>query len=440
VGARAQIEASLQAHWSLDELAVYGDALIAEGDVRGELIALDLHREPRPLPIKRSRQRLALLARWLGEELAEPAYDLTRYGFVDPRPDAGEALLPVLARAEPYVRAIDFLGYHRAEITQLLETLVSAPRPWLARLAITLNGDATLRGPIVDDALAARLIAATPQLTELEIEARDLFAAFPHPAVERLRSSYRGIRTLAGDNATALPRIAELDLALSERFEFEVLDPVAAARFLPRAALPALTRLDVSCNEPGLLQPLRRGGRADVFPMLGRWPICAQLTHLRVPALHGEADLEELAGLLARLPELVELEIAHGYLDMAPLLPRLATLPRVRLPRWLWPWPHQLTTADSLVFDWELTIKTQALVAELERRHDAMPEAARDAWSRLWTLVRSLRNGETQLFPRADLALALGALGPRGLAWKQLPRPYGYTPDPDTAEITRRLR
>jgi hypothetical protein len=239
VSARAQIEASLQARWSLDELAVYGDALIAEGDVRGELIALDLHREPRPLPIKRSRQRLALLARWLGEELAEPAYDLTRYGFIHTRPDSGEALLPVLERVSPYVRSIDFLSYRRAEITQLLEALAAAPRPWLGRLAITLNGDVTVRGPIADDALAARLIAATPHLAELEIEARDLFAAFPHPALERLRSSHRGIRTLAGDNAIPLPRVTEFDLALTERW-----------RSRPRRSPPSSSSATTRCPRP----------------------------------------------------------------------------------------------------------------------------------------------------------------------------------------------
>ncbi len=77
---REALEAGLQARWNLEDLAVYADALIAGGDVRGESIALDLHSEPRPLPIKRNRQRLALLARWLGDNLAARVYDLTRWG------------------------------------------------------------------------------------------------------------------------------------------------------------------------------------------------------------------------------------------------------------------------------------------------------------------------------------------------------------------------
>ena len=448
MGAREELEASLQARWSRDELAVYADALMAEGDVRGELIALDLHREPRPRPIARSRQRLALLARWLGEELAESAYDLTRYGFLDTCRDVGKSLLvPLLDRASPHVRSLDFIGYSHPELRGLIEKLAGEPRPWLVRLAITLNDEWPRPGPIIDDDLAARLIAATPRLVDLEIEARDLFAAFPHPAVTRLRSSHRGIRTLAGDNTVALPAVTELDLALSERFDqdHEALDPDDAVRLLPRAALPALARLDLSRNEPGLLLPFHRGFDFDhvMLRIVGRWPICAQLTHLRVPALHGKADLDELTGLLARMPALVELEVARGYSDMAQLLPRLAELPRVRAPRWLWPWPHRFPPGDLLVFD-GLPIKAQSLAAALELHYDAIPEAARDAWSRLWVLAGSMHAPEARPFPRADLEAAVRALAEvPGSLWGELGRHLADArldaDDPDTVEIGRRV-
>ncbi len=51
VNVREALDDGLQARWNRENLAVYADALITEGDVRGELIPLDLQSEPRPLPI-----------------------------------------------------------------------------------------------------------------------------------------------------------------------------------------------------------------------------------------------------------------------------------------------------------------------------------------------------------------------------------------------------
>ena len=48
------LERALQSSWDRDHLAVYGDALQARGDPRGELIAIDLAGEMRDVLRKRA--------------------------------------------------------------------------------------------------------------------------------------------------------------------------------------------------------------------------------------------------------------------------------------------------------------------------------------------------------------------------------------------------
>lgn len=61
------LESALQARWDDATAAVYADALIARGDPRGELIAIDLHiaRHGRSEPLVQRRR--AVVTAWLGE-------------------------------------------------------------------------------------------------------------------------------------------------------------------------------------------------------------------------------------------------------------------------------------------------------------------------------------------------------------------------------------
>jgi hypothetical protein len=70
-----------------------------------------------------------------------------------------------------------------------LERLAARPRPWLTRLAIDQRGHVSC-----DPALRDRLIAATPNLTELYALGERMFDSFPHPSLRRLYVSPAGRR------------------------------------------------------------------------------------------------------------------------------------------------------------------------------------------------------------------------------------------------------
>ena len=78
--ARGDLEEALAACWNLDDLTVYADLLLAEGDPRGELIALDL--APQPDDADWHARRAAVLAKWLGSSLAARVRNLVSFGFI----------------------------------------------------------------------------------------------------------------------------------------------------------------------------------------------------------------------------------------------------------------------------------------------------------------------------------------------------------------------
>jgi len=79
VGPRAQLEQALRASFAREDLAVYADLLLAEGDPRGELIALDL--DPHPTPAWQARRR-EVIEGWLGHAVASVSHHLIRLGFI----------------------------------------------------------------------------------------------------------------------------------------------------------------------------------------------------------------------------------------------------------------------------------------------------------------------------------------------------------------------
>ena len=176
------LESALQVRWSFDELEVYADYLLAKQDVRGELVALDLI--PRPDEQRWVQRRHAALAKWIGPDLAAQAGHLVQHGFVHDLRDGMAPRALLSSEAGTYLRGSTPWG--RTRVRTSLERLAAEPRPWLSRLTIAYHGRERL-----PDALVARLIAATPRLTELTLCGRPPFAAFPHPALQRVRTDLR---------------------------------------------------------------------------------------------------------------------------------------------------------------------------------------------------------------------------------------------------------
>lgn len=99
------LESVLSSEWSLENLAVYGDHLMANGDLRGELVALDVHVATHGTDERLERRRNAVLEQWLGDDadLVRSGSIRVAFGFVEyVSPNAIERL--IASAAGPYLR------------------------------------------------------------------------------------------------------------------------------------------------------------------------------------------------------------------------------------------------------------------------------------------------------------------------------------------------
>ncbi|MDQ3368050.1 MAG: hypothetical protein M3680_21705, partial [Myxococcota bacterium] len=148
---RHELEADLHDRCDPETLAVYADLLQAEGDPRGELIALDLHASG---GARTQQRRGALLQAWLGDEVAV-AWDASTQswyagelgtavatfdrGFADLVVTEAPAATLVLASllASPVgevVRRISLRG-STGLLGDALVLIAARQRPWLEHLA-----------------------------------------------------------------------------------------------------------------------------------------------------------------------------------------------------------------------------------------------------------------------------------------------------------------
>ncbi len=207
VAIRDDLEEALLACWNVDDLAVYADHLLAEGDPRGELIALDL--QPDETSGEWRARRQAVLRAWLGGDLAARAHAVVRHGFVhaldDGKGAAGALTGPLLdSPAGAYVRSFTTRG-PATRGRASLQRLAARPRPHLTRLRIAIRSGAAGREPAISGQAAEALIAATPRLVELEVGGRRVLGSFHHPALRRLHMSHHDsiVQTVVPAGGTA---------------------------------------------------------------------------------------------------------------------------------------------------------------------------------------------------------------------------------------------
>lgn len=171
-----RLEAALLSRWGREEMTVYADYLQSIGDPRGEVIAIDLVNLDTVDETSWRSRRHDVIAAWLGEDLAIRLGAAIFQGFVQ---EAGTDETLLESPAGDFVRA-SRLGNDLAVIARL----VSRPRRWLTRLAITAQPE---RAPLIDAALTDKLIAATPRLDELVLRGHGIFKAFSHSSVRHVR-------------------------------------------------------------------------------------------------------------------------------------------------------------------------------------------------------------------------------------------------------------
>jgi hypothetical protein len=379
------LERVLASDFDRDELAVYGDYLQAQGDPRGELIAIDLASDA----TLADRRRL-LEATWLS---ALPsglrAAARSRFGFaLLVASDAAAVTAAFAGPVAPFIHTLAIEGTADV-IAEAIDAFAGRTLPALATLAVHHSDDIP-RDPIVAD--AAPLIAATPRLVRLEVNGRRVFGHIDHPTVTALKlSGLDAIATLSG-KGPALARVTELDFAFHRNALLDHLPPPGGrvvSSLLPRARWPNVRRLDLSRNEPGSRSPHALGGQVDVFGWL-RGLGARPLTHLRLPSLRSEQQVTDLAAALAVLPADCEVAIARAYSGSPQPPPRVTAPP----PR---PWPprDQIHGRDALTIRVEGApygedVDLSGIVDVMEANFDALSADARDAWSEFWDFLSDL--------------------------------------------------
>ncbi|HEU0031597.1 MAG TPA: hypothetical protein VFQ53_13250 [Kofleriaceae bacterium] len=399
----AVLEAALQTRWDRETLAVYGDALSAAGDPRGELIALELTAARTP---EVEARRRALLVEWLGGEtfLDQPwPWRNLRFGLLEDIVIAtAEELEALLASpAGPYLRGLT-IAHGAAEVAHALRELARQPRPWLRRLAIRQYE----QGPIPAGELRA-FVAATPHLDELDLAGERIAATPLHPGITTLRLQPSSIVV----TGAALPQVRVVDLA------FEDGELAEQAAMLNPRLFPNVVELDLARNEN--VYPRDLPSNVGVVPFLDAVEAIDRLRRLRLPSPRLAVDILAIERLLDQVPHL-EIEIARRYVDTIDLA-SLAAHPRLRVPPPR-PWPARDVTAGREA----LTVIAGPRSAEelalasiidlLEDRFDAMPDPARAAWRELFEFLDGLgwedeAGQDIELpFPSRTLAVALREL------------------------------
>lgn len=379
-----------------DELSVYADELQIAGDIRGEIIAIELLLDEHRRPDLVARHE-ALTLQWMN---GWPVGDDTRirYGFVDcPSSDLARiAQTP----AAPYLRSVSISGTN-TEIQSALSLLVSAPRPHLRRLAITSGrrwGEPRARTqPLVDAAVARKLLAATPALEMLDVTGSRIIDAFPHPTLQRLRVIGHDAFGALADGGPPLPAVRSLFFAVTP-------DPSGRVAFgrralprtlLARATLPALVELDISANA---LQRAWDNHHVAIFELVAELGVLPQLARLRVPAGDPEA--------VAHLRALTTAAVEDTGDRPQPLHDELGTHDTLRIRIGAQPWPR--------------SISHHRLGELMSAAWPALDEDARAAWRALWHALNAVpldpddvwpNEGDGTLVPRARFADALATLG-----------------------------
>ncbi|MDQ3341458.1 MAG: TIGR02996 domain-containing protein [Myxococcota bacterium] len=398
---REDLEAALRARPDDSTLLVYADLLQAQGDPRGELIALDL-RPPEQSTNGLETRRGQLLAAWLGDDVdvqfdagaqlwhageLDATYATFDCGFIDVFVDdqGDDAMLAQLLHgpAGDHLRRVSLSGSTEL-LSVMLSHLAVKPRPWLQHLALSRPHSSSM---LVDPGLGEKLTVATPHLEVLDLLGINLFDRFAHPNVRELGiTGFESIDLVGGAPFAALHAID---------FAFDGDRPTPRGLFAP-SRVPALRRLCCTREEPG-----RR-----LFEELGSLAVAAQITQLEISSIRSPRDHALVQAGIDRMPMLRELSIARAY----------AMYGRVEEFRHPWarvkvappsPWPPREALDQLLVID-GFSADLAELVDVLEEQYEDLPEPHRSTWYRFWTTIDSLQ-GE-QAFNAADLESALGAL------------------------------
>jgi hypothetical protein len=384
-GMRANHDIALRgSDWSAP-MMVYADALQSAGDIRGDLIALDLSDTPRARAL-RPLDREALHRRWLGALASHPNVS-TRFGLVSLTIYANsDALLRTLVQgpAARYIEAVRLSGTRRF-LAGWMEELAQRPLPWLGRLSLTAT-DAPTTTFAISRALAEAL--AAPRLHTLSLDGDFLLADLAYPLLTSLEVD--GFAALGSwHDGAVLRNVVALDLALAATDQ----PTTAITQRISSAKFPRLRTLDLSRNAPVMRTK-------QLLPVFETSPIVSELHHVKLPPVLDSLDARVVQQALDRMPMLQSLAVTDWYGAPPQLLHPTATLalPPAK------PWTPRTDVDPSTQLRIESGSEAHLLgLLELchvmENRFSRLDAEARAAWSQIWASLRS--SDERIAIPRA---------------------------------------
>lgn len=417
-------------------LRTYSNALVAAGDLRGKLIALDLADDFEPPPDdplrgtttqskwealiywRRSDEPyMSLVAKWLGENISAHENLSVRYGLISVEVPGDATILADLIKSAggQYLESVAIFGTMHQIQTQL-DSLAGGHHDWLRSIYLFATD---LSATAIENTTVATLREAAPSLRVLGVSAHHLFRAFAHPSLRRLWvDGYDAIASLCGSQ-DGFPGVVQLALSF-HRADGPHPTDAELDRLLSPSQLPSLRELHLSSNERW-----DRGGQVRVFKFLRRLEQRRQLTHVWLPSLRSSVDIADLQAALADMASLKVLSVAGNYAAQTTFEHPSATL---EIPSF-WPWPPRRELKDdaelSIRFtDGSLTlVKLTDGIAVLERAFGSLTDIQRAAWTRFWNAVRKAMESDAGVkLPLNTLALALTGCGDVFLddTWRRL--------------------
>ena len=354
-----------------DELSVYADELQQAGDVRGEIIALEL--QPRRPDIEARHARL--MRQWLEFDPQGMPGVRFRFASVDVTAD-GLARVAGTA-AEPYVRSV-FAAGSNSDALRVLDDLTRMPRPHLERLSIVTGrrfGDP--RAPtapfVITDVLAKRLVAVTPNLAWLSLVGNRLVRELAHPTLQRLRVIGHDAVASLVETGAAMPAVRELVFGFTGDRNGRIAFGEAGLprTLLSRGTLPALEALDFGPNE---MQRTWEDGRVAIFELLSELGVLQGLRRLRVPTILANEEQTALDHACEQIRSLELLETGNEL--PGPLHDQLE------------PSTTLMIRIEGHAHDHHISMRRlgELMVA----RWSALDDDTREAWTELWNALAGI--------------------------------------------------
>jgi hypothetical protein len=281
-----------------------------------------------------------------------------------------------------------------------MRQLAQMQHAWLSDLAVVCQS-------AVDADAVTSFISAAPHLRSLDVGGNDVFAAFPHPGITRLRVTGGNALPALFDSAAPLANVQSLDLALQPPRTDGYWQPPWTGS-LQRIALPALRELDLSRLEPVVANPYGYAEDYDdpddaptgdspsaLVILQSQKAIRSQLVRLVLRSIESHADFDALEAIMAAgMPRLEQVEVKRSHYFHAPDF----TNSRVTLIRpapWPWPPPAEIPEGDAIHVlcpgsrsgD---TVPIADAAAVMENKFEDLDADARYAWTRFWVFVAEL--------------------------------------------------